>query len=116
MSQLEVISAFIDNEPFEPTHLADALAAPEGRTMLLDLIALRHLAEPNESPIIMSPRRRGTRRWPMLIAAAAVVTALVGGYQWGERASTVRPGSGAPPPVRVVSAGAEWVVPAGGSH
>ena len=34
----EVISAFIDDEPFEPRELARALADPSGRILLIDLV------------------------------------------------------------------------------
>jgi hypothetical protein len=38
-----VVSAFIDNEPFDASELARALADPEGRELLLDLVAMRTL-------------------------------------------------------------------------
>ena len=41
----DVISAFLDDEPFDAAELAAALADRAGRTLLIDLIALRHLAE-----------------------------------------------------------------------
>ena len=117
MMHSEVISAFIDNEPFDSRELAEALADPDGRAMLIDLIALRSLAEPDEAPVAVAPPRRRTRPLQMAIAAAAVVTALAGGYQWGERAAVAVPDPESPPaPSRVVSAGAEWVVPPGGSR
>jgi len=44
----DVISAFLDNEPFDSQELAGALASPEGRDLLLDLIALRAIVQPEE--------------------------------------------------------------------
>ena len=51
-SAFDVISAFIDDEPFEPADLAAALGDPDGRQMLLDLVALRTLVrdEPGAAP------------------------------------------------------------------
>ena len=39
----DVISAFLDDERFEANALVEALSQPEGRAILIDLIALRHL-------------------------------------------------------------------------
>jgi len=43
METHEVVSAFLDDEPFDPADLARALADPCGRQVLLDLVALRTL-------------------------------------------------------------------------
>ena len=43
MDTHEVISAFLDDEPFDPVDLAAAVADPGGRQLLLDLVALRAL-------------------------------------------------------------------------
>ena len=40
----EVISAFLDDEPFEPQALAEALADPAGRELLIDFVLVRHVA------------------------------------------------------------------------
>ena len=39
----DVISAFLDDEPFDANELANALSEPGGRELLLDFIALRHI-------------------------------------------------------------------------
>ena len=39
--QLDVISAFLDEEPFDAKELGDALSLREGREQLIDLIAIR---------------------------------------------------------------------------
>jgi hypothetical protein len=49
MDTHEVVSAFLDDEPFDPADLAAALADPAGRQLLLDLVALRTLVR--EEPI-----------------------------------------------------------------
>ena len=63
MDTHEVISAFLDNEPFDPADLARALADPAGRQLLLDLVALRALVR-DEPPAaierpaaVVSPRK-----------------------------------------------------------
>jgi hypothetical protein len=116
----DVISAFLDNEPFDPGALGRALAEPAGRDLLLDFIALRHLVTDDgaveRQPIVTTPRSR--RRDVM--AAAAVVAALAGGYAVGrDRApagTTVGSAQAAPEPTRVVELrpGVEWHPIAGG--
>ena len=99
----EVISAFLDDEPFAPEALSAALADPKGRVLLLDLIALRHLAQPDEGAgASVSAGRQRLRR---LIAAAAVVVAVSGGYLWGQRTRT---DTTAPDPTHVVKINSEW--------
>ena len=116
MTNSEVISAFIDHEPFDAQELADALADPAGRALLLDLVALRSLAQPEDvaAATVTSPVIR-SRPLHFGFAAAAVLAALVGGYQWGER-SVATETSTPPAPARVVSGGTAWVetTPGGG--
>jgi len=104
----EVISAFLDNEPFEPQALAEALATPAGREVLIDFILLRHVAQSEESGagFTLTPAQRS--KTPLsLVAAAAIVIALLGGYQLGQRQSA--PGATPPPaPTRVVQSGPVW--------
>jgi hypothetical protein len=112
MSRDEVISMFLDNEPFDPHDLANALSDPAGRALLIDLIELRRIVQPNDAVPVMSavvPARR--RGWRVAAAAAALVVAITGGYLVGERrapAASVE----APPPTRVVQA--EPFSPTGG--
>ena len=106
MEQHAVISAFLDNERFNPQALVDALADPAGRGLLIDLIALRSITQPDETVVATAASR--TR--PFVIArfaiAVAILIAAVGtGYQFGRRPSE---GAGAAPaPTHVVKA-AEW--------
>jgi hypothetical protein len=87
----DVISAFIDDEPFEPRALADALADPEGRAMLFDLLALRSLMQPASEAVTVptaaphsAPRSHGSAvRW--LAMAAVVLLAIGAGYAAGRR-------------------------------
>jgi|SRR6476646_4781120 hypothetical protein len=110
----EVISDYVDDEPFDANALALALSEPAGRELLLDLVALRHLlrADAKEATALTNAKpKRSTLR--ALLAAAAVFVALVGGYLAGVRrgASSM---SSAPPATRVVQAPAAWKdVPSG---
>jgi hypothetical protein len=109
----DVISAFLDDEPFAGDELVTALSDPAGRALLIDLIALRHIVQPDVSAVpAATPRWRASLRYAA--AAAAVVLALVGGYIAGDRRG---PPSGPEPPAptRIVQAPAAWqVVPEGG--
>jgi hypothetical protein len=110
----EVISAFLDDEPFDSRDLAEALSQPAGRDLLIDLVALRHLTqtEGTEAPTL-SDRQPRRSSWRALAAVAAVVVALVGGYLAGQRRSEVVM-SAAPPATRIVEAPAAWKnVPSG---
>ena len=110
----EIISAFLDDEPFDSNALAHALSEPAGRELLIDLLALRSLVRtegPEASALIDRKPWRSSLR--ALVAVAAVLVALVGGYLVGERRrESVM--STAPPATRVVQAPAAWKdVPAG---
>ena len=78
----EVISDFLDGEAFEPHALGEALADPAGRDLLIDFVVLRYAAQA-DGPVMVAetPARRPPNRF--LLAAAAVLVALVGGYQLG---------------------------------
>jgi hypothetical protein len=111
----EVISAFLDDEAFDGQDLAAALSEPEGRELLLDLVALRNLTQPNVAQTSVpgtASQRPPTLR--MALAAAAVIVAMAGGYVTGQlRGESVA--TGAPPATRIVEASAAWQdVPSGG--
>jgi hypothetical protein len=103
-NHLEVISAFLDDEPFESEQLADALSGPEGRAALIELIALRHLMQPAESVVAGAGQRRPSLR--VLLAVAAVFVAMAGGFWVGERRAHVAQ-TAPPAATRVVETG-EW--------
>jgi hypothetical protein len=108
----EVISAFLDDELFDPQELASALSEPSGRALLIDLIALRQIVQPTEAaPVIRAADLVRRRPWRLAAAAAVLFCALAGGYLTGERRA-VTTSSEAPPPTRVVAA--VPFVPAGG--
>jgi len=96
----EVISDFLDGEAFEPRVLGEALADPAGRDLLIDFVVLRYAAQ-TDDPVMVGhpPARRPLNRF--LLTAAAVLVALVGGYQLGHQQSEER--STPPAPNRVVS-------------
>ena len=100
----EVISDFLDDEAFEPHALGEALANPAGRDILIDFVVLRYAVQADDEVLVAEPpvRRPSSR---LLLAVAAVLVALVSGYQFGQRQN----GSdsiGPPTPTRVVSV--EW--------
>jgi hypothetical protein len=110
----EVISAFLDDEPFEASRLVEALSDPAGRDLLIDLIALRHLAQTDAKDRHTSrertPRRSSLRA---TMAAAAVLVALIGGYLVGERRSETGLRE-TPAATRVIDAPPAWQeIPAG---
>ena len=100
----EVISAFLDDEPFDAQDLARALDDPAGRTLLIDSLMLRKIVQPTEAlpatKILVPVRRYG---WRALAAAAMFVVAVTGGYLLGER-RPIASVDGAPQPTQVVQA------------
>ena len=108
----EVISALLDNEPFDPNELADALGNPAGRALLIDLVMLRRIVQSGE-PVPALPTASRVRRysWRVAAAAAVLVLSIAGGYLAGER-RTETVSAAAPAPTRVVEA--EPFVPTGG--
>jgi hypothetical protein len=113
-SSHEVISAFLDDEPFDSEELANALSDPAGRALLIDLIALRRIVQPAEAaPPIGAASLVRPRRWRAAAAAAMLLLALGGGYLVGvgERRAVTTP-SEAPTPTRIVEA--VPFVPSGG--
>lgn len=114
----EVISSFLDNEPFDPQALKDALADPAGRDLLIDLLALRHLAQPQvawQAAEARPARSRSALR--VALATAAVFVAIAGGYVVGKQhgaTTALQP----PAPTHVVNlSGEKWTdVPQGGSR
>jgi negative regulator of sigma E activity len=106
MEQHEVISAFLDNEPFEPQALVDALADPVGRGLLIDMIALRSITQPDA---VLVAKAASRARAPFVarfaIAAAILAAAVVTGYQFGRRPNG--DAGAAPAPTQVVKT-TEW--------
>jgi hypothetical protein len=83
----DVISAFIDDEAFDAGELGLALADPEGRALLLDLVALRSLVQPAPTAPARSVAATRSPITPMraLAMAAALLLAIGGGYVGGHR-------------------------------
>jgi hypothetical protein len=102
MSNHEVISAFLDERAFELKELAATLEQPEGRALLIDLLALRRVVQPSDVvPQLVMPVSSPRSRLRPALAAAAVVMALAGGYLLGVNRPPVAE-SAAPAPTRVV--------------
>jgi hypothetical protein len=100
----EVISKFLDDDPFDPQELSDALSEPAARALLIDSIVLRRLVQPAESmPVMSAPVSALRFRWQAAAAAAVLFVGLTGGYFMAGRrvpAAEVQ----APPASRVVQA------------
>ena len=110
--QLDVISAFIDDEPFDAKELGDALSLREGREQLIDLIALRRVVAVEPTSDVRS--RRVTSPWRGLLAAAVLALAVGGAFFVGRQSTAgespaVAPDA-APAPARVIELrpGIEW--------
>ena len=100
----EVISAFLDDEPFDPQLLATALDDPTGRAMLIDLITLRQIVQPPHPVPVLKPTAPAWQfGWRGAVAAAVLLVVLAGGYLVGLRqAAPAVPA--APAATRVVQA------------
>jgi hypothetical protein len=85
----DILGAFIDGERVDPAALKEALARPEGRDYLIDLLALRDLAG-DVAPFIASapPARPLSPLFPWA-AAAALLVCIGGGFLAGARATRV---------------------------
>jgi hypothetical protein len=94
-----VLSAFLDNEPFEAAELAAVLADAGGRETLLDLIALRQLAHADALGVATMPLERPARSWRRSAAVVVLPLALAAGYGVGRLT-----GSPVPPPAASDSA------------
>jgi hypothetical protein len=91
---LLVIESFLDGEPVNPQSLAEALAQPEGREYLVELLALREAVSatgPHGWATLERKRPRGARGVPWLAAAAGVVLSLTTGYLAGQEAAQPPP-------------------------
>jgi hypothetical protein len=80
-----VVEAFLDGERVDPEALKRALAEPDARDHLVDVLALREtvwsMTPSTWAPVARSGRSRA--RW--LAAAAAVVLSLTAGYLAGQQ-------------------------------
>jgi hypothetical protein len=109
----DVISAFLDNEPFDPATLAAALAESDGRELLLDLVALRAVVNDGLAPVAdVRLRTAERRRWAAVGFFAATFVFAVGlAAAWPRFTAPPAPAADAPPtPTRVVSfePGLDW--------
>jgi hypothetical protein len=99
----DVISDFLDEEAFDPAALGEALADPAGRDLLIDFVVLRYATQAEEP--LVEARRPRVRSRTFVAVAAAVLLALVGGYQLGHRENVgTSPSASAPEPTRVLEA------------
>ena len=114
----DVISAFLDNEPFDAGELSAALADPAGRAALVDLIALRGLVQ-SDAGTVPAAHAHPRRSWRLIAATIALPIALAGSYGLGWRAASTNPENAAvdnapPAPTRVIT-NLEWTTGKGGN-
>ena len=114
----DVISAFLDNEPFDAGDLSAALADPAGRAALIDLIALRGLVQ-SDAGTLPAASARPRRSWRLIAASIALPIALAGSYGLGWRDASTNPegtvaGDAPPAPTRVIT-DLEWTTGKGGN-
>lgn len=80
----DVMSDLLDNRPFDLADLAAALEAPDGRALLIDLLALRRAVQPTDSVPKLSLTPAPSRTWlRSALVAAALFAAVIGGYTVG---------------------------------
>src|SRR3954467_15860334 len=98
----EVISAFLDDEAFDPADLGRALAAPGGRHLLFELAALRTLLR--DEPIATEPRSPHSLSGPKWIAVGFLAASILVGASaaWLLPPLLERPADGPPTPDHVV--------------
>jgi anti-sigma-K factor RskA len=81
----EILSAFVDGEEADASALAEALASPGAREMLIDFVRLRvELARETDAPapsvreaVERELRLAATPRWRFVVAGAAAVLVVV---------------------------------------
>jgi cytochrome c-type biogenesis protein CcmH/NrfG len=104
-TNFEVISALIDDEPVDSDELMNALATVEGRTFLVDALALRRVTRAADGGApAAAAKPRVVRR---LALAAALILAAAATFQLGQW-QALHAATKAPAPTRVVSGGAAW--------
>jgi hypothetical protein len=116
-SKFEIITAFVDGERVGADELRQALADPEGREYLTDVVSLREAVRAADHSMTAAPPKSTSRgRW--LAAAALVVIAGGTGYALGHRTSRTELASAsvAPAPTRVIELkpGVNWQETGGG--
>lgn len=98
--RFEVIDAFVDGERVDVPALKRALSETDGLDYFVDAWLLREGVQ--DEMALESIPHAGVRRWPergWLLAVAASVVCLIGGYLAGSRSGDPRDvaGSNAPP-------------------
>jgi hypothetical protein len=118
----ETIDAFADGQNVDATALDAALASPEGRAYLIDLLALRALMQDETAAVVAAPARRAWSALSLARAAAIAFTLLGIGYAAGLRREEAAPivattdDTRPPEPTRVIELrpGVNWHESKGG--
>jgi hypothetical protein len=118
MTMHDVISAFLDNEPFDAEEFSAALATPDGRRLLVDLVALQGMVQPAFAATPPAASRRV--HW---FGVSAAMVMLAGGFalgQWSARvdfpsSETAASAASAPEPTAEYrfEPGVNWREPSG---
>jgi len=134
-AHLETLASWADGEPVDRTSVLEALATTTGREYVVDLMALRHLVATTPmashstwpAAAVDAPHRRSL--WPALVATAAAVACVVGGYAFGRMSGpapasadvevipAAAPSLSAPAPTHVIrfETGVDWRETVGGN-
>ena len=86
MDTFDVIERFVDRERVDADALKAALATEDGRSYLVDLLAMREMVmdQADVAPVAASASAAPKRPAIALVVAAAASAVLgVGSYQWG---------------------------------
>jgi hypothetical protein len=98
MDTHDVISAFLDNEPFDATELGRALADPDGRELLLDLVAMRTLVRDESMPVPIPAAAAHVSRPKWIAVGFLAASVLFGaGTAWLLPPLLRQPSADAPP-------------------
>lgn len=98
--RFEIIDAFVDGERVDPAALKLALAESDGRDYLVDAWLIRETVQEEIAAEAVTPAAPvsapAARRVPWLIAVAAAIVCLIGGYLMGARLEREASPAGAP--------------------
>jgi hypothetical protein len=110
----DVLSAFLDDEAFDPAVLAEALTSPEARQLLIDMAVMRRLVQAQDGVRSRTPQPpvQSVSRRVLVMGAAAALIAFAGGYVAGWR--SLEPSARPPAPTLTMEAAAGWETVPGG--
>jgi hypothetical protein len=116
---LEIIAAFVDRERVDPDALKQALSTDEGRSYLVDLVALREVvAEPAFVAAAAHATPRLSSRLALVAASLMFLSVGAVGFAagWSIAPASTASKIVAPPPAREIpiESGRTWIETTGG--